>query len=374
MLLLLHTLMEVLRFKSVINTWLKGRRIMKNMKKTLVCLFFILVLILLVPGVYSYAADAKVTLKPSTKEMTYGNVTVSVSSSISSGSIYKIEWKKGKITKSTSKYWKDSKDITKTSKFSVKKNGWYSVRIIDKNEKIYVRSIKINNIKKIRYHGDMIGYIKSISEKDNKEYTITVDFVEQIKCAKADFWNKSIGDFVKVTGHKGVIVDILSDPRFPDGYAELTNRHNKVDDERYYVVVKFDDFDNYVLANDYNPKGIELGFVLDGAGTYRAYYGISYNSLVEVYTPEEYYVEKGVKMIISKETKVKPAIIDYRIYEVYGDDFRMNGIEYIENIKGKKNTIGDGCITECGYIREVYDEKNKCYTNYVDEIVEKYMS
>lgn len=343
------------------------------MKKTLIYLVLVLILVLLVPGVCSYAADAKVTLKPSTKKTTYGNVTVSVSSSISSGSIYKIEWKKGKITKSASKYWKDSKDITKTSKFSVKKNGWYSVRIIDKNEKIYVKSIKIKNIKKAQYHGYMTGYIKGISEKDkNGEYTITVDFVDQIKCAKSDLWNKSIGDSVKVAGHKGVIVDVLSDPRFPDGYAELTKRHTQVNDERYYVVVRFDDFDNYVLANDYNPKGIEFGFVLDGAETYRAYYGISYNSFIEVYTPEEYYVEKGVKLKVTKETSVQPAIFR-RADGSFDYDYRMNGIEYIENIKGIKNTIGDGCITKYGSIREMYDEKNKCYTNYVDEIIEKYM-
>ena len=227
-----------------------------------------------------------------------------------------------------------------------------------------------------RYHGDLTGHIRDISDKDvNGEYTITVDFSEQINCSKNELWDKSIGDSVRVNGHKGVITEILSDPSdwmYPFVF-NLTEEHNVVNDDKYCVIIKFEEFDNYYDSSYDNTEEKIFGFVPDGQGKYWAYYGVEYGEVPEVMVPEEYLVEKHVALKISKKTKVKPAIVSYDFPQEYREKYTMDGIVYIENILGIRKTEEAQCITRIGSFREHYDETYKYYTNYLDEIIEYYM-
>lgn len=59
-----------------------------------------------------------------------------------------ILWKSGKSTKSAKKYWKKAKNITKGKSFYATNNGWYSVKITDKQNQVKRKSIYVSNIDK----------------------------------------------------------------------------------------------------------------------------------------------------------------------------------------------------------------------------------
>ncbi len=76
--------------------------------------------------------------------------------------VKEILWKKGKTTKTGKKYWKKGKNITKGKAFSAAGNGWYSVRITDKKNRVTCKTIAVTNIDK---YGPAIESIYSVSQK-----------------------------------------------------------------------------------------------------------------------------------------------------------------------------------------------------------------
>lgn len=121
---------------------------MKKRIKYLIMLCVLSVVVLATPALAAKkSTGAKFSLQPSTVAPTRKSVKVTVK--LNKGTkVKEIVWKKGKTTKSASKYWKKAKNVTKAKKFSASANGWYSVRVKNKNNKYTIRNIQVNCIDK----------------------------------------------------------------------------------------------------------------------------------------------------------------------------------------------------------------------------------
>lgn len=121
---------------------------MKKRIKYLIMLCVLSVVVLATPALAAKKSNgAKFSLQPSTVAPTRKSVKVTVK--LNKGTkVKEIVWKKGKTTKSASKYWKKAKNVTKAKKFSASANGWYSVRVKNKNNKYTIRNIQVNCIDK----------------------------------------------------------------------------------------------------------------------------------------------------------------------------------------------------------------------------------
>lgn len=121
---------------------------MKKRIKYLLMLCILSVIVLATPvAAAKKSTGAKFSLQPSTVAPTRKSVKVTVKLNKRT-KVKEIVWKKGKTTKSASKYWKKAKNVTKAKKFSASSNGWYSVRVKNKNNKYTIRNIRVNCIDK----------------------------------------------------------------------------------------------------------------------------------------------------------------------------------------------------------------------------------
>ena len=142
------------------------------MRKYLYVLLFMFICSVLCTPIIVEAAkkdNKKPTVKliQQEKKWTKKSVKISVNAKDKSG-IKKILWQKGKIKKSKPIYWYGAKNISKKRYFMAPKNGWYSVKVIDKKGNSKINRVKIINIDKQGPTGNWNYYI------NNKVATIKV--------------------------------------------------------------------------------------------------------------------------------------------------------------------------------------------------------
>lgn len=153
---------------------IKKRRIKDMKMKRIIALT--LVSTLMIAGNVPEAQAAKKKSKRKTPKFTLvstntgaTNRNVKIKVKLGKGvKVKQVLWKKGKSSKSANKYWKKAKNITKKKTFTATSNGWYSVRIKDKKNRVARKTIKVTNIDKT---APTIGSAYTVS---NKIATISV--------------------------------------------------------------------------------------------------------------------------------------------------------------------------------------------------------
>lgn len=106
-------------------------------------------------------SSAKYSLASTNTALTNQNVRIKVNKKKGT-KVKQILWRKGRITKTGERYWKKGKNITKAKTFSATSNGWYSVRLTDKKNRVTCKTIQVTNIDKI---GPIIADTYSVSNK-----------------------------------------------------------------------------------------------------------------------------------------------------------------------------------------------------------------
>lgn len=343
--------------------------------KKLLCAMLIGMLgLFLLGNVNAEAANKSViTFETGSKRAAYGSLQVIVESTFDYSELVKIEYKKGKVKKSADKYWKKATDITGTASFTATKNGYYTVRITDINNKKYIRSIKIKDIKPAGEYGKNVAYITSIGPKAaDGTYTITADFVKNISLPYKKLIGKKVGDTVKVEGNTGKITRILS---FDDeGY--LKEGKKTVDDYADRVMVRFSTHDNlydYYNYPDYDPDA-EYGFASRNEGA--DWFLYSDADFEECYANAESIIKTNVDLKLTKDSQIQPSMYDYTEYgfeytigaEDYALLFKELRVDYISEYATEINVYPQFW----GHIYQKYDSETKTFTDEIEFIRELY--
>ncbi len=178
--------------------------------------------------------------------------------------VREILWKKGKTTKTGKKYWKKGKNITKAKAFSASGNGWYSVRIKDKKNRVTCKTIAVTNIDKI---GPAIANTYSVS---NKVATISAfvgdspSGVSYVGYAKGYLHEtKNLSVYTAVGGATTPVMVPMS------GSAMAATHQFTVDTPGYYTICARDNVGNVSL----NHVQVELWKELTSVPIFDKYYG-----------------------------------------------------------------------------------------------------
>ncbi|MBP5331237.1 MAG: hypothetical protein J6Y89_05240 [Lachnospiraceae bacterium] len=341
----------------------------------------LLVLAILIPNAVSTqaAVSKKVELEPWFHSI-HSSVVVYVKTSLKDVVSYEIA--EGKIKKTADKYWKkavyhnadysyyDSETGITEFPFDVYKNGTYSVRVTTKSGKKYVNYIKISHIEPVSDRGKLVANIKKISKPDSKgNYTITVDYKDELTVSESLFEGTKVGDVVSVGGREVEILDFMTQ----NADYETTSQKKYDENVECVVVLPKNAGDFYDLeANSYiaeNPKNADFGFIRN-ADTFIAYDDFEYWAFGGDYYVNLYdTVYAGVKLKVTADTLVRLA---YANRDLYGDIPTVSGTDYCAAWKGTKKLEDAYVYTDLDlHIYEKYTKK-KGFTDTVSEIVEIY--
>ncbi len=351
-----------------------------KLKSFLAGLVLCLVSVLLISAETASAKTSKkIVLTPETTMETHKSLFIDVE--ISLKDVATLECVNKKVTKTADSLWKDSEAMTsfwydedsgktKTTLY-VEENGTYSVRAITKNGKKYVNFIKVKNLAPVDEDVKLEGMIRKISKPDKKgNYTITVDFYEQISLEPSAFKGKKVGDTLSVGGR---MVTIMSMHKMDKDYNVIDMK--QFDESTEMIVVrpkKATDFWNVEL-NEWvldAPENADFGFIKSYSGDeYLAYSDYDYWEAEGYYCDMSDLAIKGAKFKVNGKTTV-------RLAYSFGDDAPkyISGTKYLAIKQGKETVEGvnvyDGVSV---YIYRKYNKKTGKFTNVVSEIKEIYM-
>lgn len=342
--------------------------------------------ILTIGAVSVSAASKKIKLKATTTEATHNYVNIDIFFSGKDTDIEKIEYKKGKTTKTADKYWKKATPVTyfyysdnskKTeSYFMVEENGNYSVRVVLKSGKKYVKTIKIKNILPKTERSNYDAAITEISDPDSKgDYTITVNYYSMLTLDPKEVLDKKPGDIIEVGNRgKAKILEIYT----MDSSYYYTEKQDEVvpescvillpEDPKTFYNITSEDQDTYYAYNDY-----KFGLIQNN----------SWNNFVACIAydePEEYREEmydtvyKDVKLKVNKDTVIRPAYYDHEKYGYNGLEINIEKFLKLRNsldLQQKEKIYITSSTFSC-WIYEAYDNETGKFTDYVSEISEIY--
>lgn len=188
------------------------------------------------------AADisGKVSLVPSTTELTRKDVIVSVNTK--KLKVHSILWKQGKTTKKSMKKWRSAKNITLEKYFTVKMDGTYSVRVKDKKKNVTCKTIRISNIDK---EGPVFTYKRVINNKVATVSIVAVDItsgVGFVGYSKGYLKSKKKSDYTKAGAPASATKVTVDDDTVMDATHQF-----KADTQGYYTIMAKDTLGNATL-------------------------------------------------------------------------------------------------------------------------------
>ncbi len=200
-------------------------------------------------------------------DYTRGNVYIQVQAKDKSG-IKSILIKKGKISKSSARYWKKADNITKSKKKKVTANASYSVKVTDKAGNVTIKRISVTNI-------------------DKTKPTVTLSQAVVSGGAQISVSASDASGIKSVKWIKGAISDASSE-KFNQAYNITNDRTFTVTQNGYYTVQVADCVGNKEVAQIYVVVKQALydldeyhGYKLDRRTTVKDSLGRSYtNALV----------------------------------------------------------------------------------------------
>lgn len=190
------------------------------------------------------AADisGKVSLVPSTTEMTRKNVIVSVGTK--KLKVSSILWQQGKITKKSMKKWRTAKNITNKKYFTAKEDGNYSVRVQDKKKNVTCKTIFISNIDK---SGPVIEYKKKVDNKVATISIVTADIpsgISFVGYSKGYLKSKKKSDYTKAGAPETPTKITVADNDKVDATHQF-----KADTQGYYTIIAKDKLGNTTISH-----------------------------------------------------------------------------------------------------------------------------
>ncbi len=163
-------------------------------------------------------------------DYTRGNVYIQVQAKDKSG-IKSILIKKGKISKSSARYWKKADNITKSKKKKVTANASYSVKVTDKAGNVTIKRISVTNI-------------------DKTKPTVTLSQAVVSGGAQISVSASDASGIKSVKWIKGAISDASSE-KFKQAYNITNDRTFTVTQNGYYTVQVADCVGNKEVAQIY---------------------------------------------------------------------------------------------------------------------------
>lgn len=206
------------------------------------------------------AADisGKVSLIPSTTEMTRKNVIVSVGTK--KLKVSSILWQEGKITKKSMKKWRKAKNITNKKYFTAKEDGDYSIRVQDKKKNVTCKTIYINNIDK---SGPVMEYKKKVDNKVATISIVTADIpsgIGFVGYSKGYLKSKKKSDYTKAGAPETPTKITVADNDKVDATHQF-----KADTQGYYTIIAKDKLGNTTISHIKVKLWDELTKIFDRA-------------------------------------------------------------------------------------------------------------
>ena len=273
---------------------------------------------------------------------TRGNVYIQVQAKDKSG-IKSILIKKGKISKSSARYWKKADNITRSKKKKVTANASYSVKVTDKAGNVTIKRISVTNIDKTKptvtlSQAVVSGGVQiSVSASDASG----IKSVKWIKGAISDASSEKFSQAYNITNDRTFTVT-------QNGYytVQVADRVGNKEVAQIYVVVKqaLYDLDEY-----YGKIGSSRRYTTVTDSLNRTYVNalrLSGSELVYMgsYTPEYTYFLDGNYQWIEGDIACENSNTHDAVLQIYADNMLVYTSQTItpkEDCKHFKVDIGN---------------------------------